>query len=257
MDTTYPYDYNAFISYRRSDGSAIANWLRAKLQNYVLPAELATGRRKLSLYLDTAFERANENFWTNNIEPALRSSQYLIVIATPDSMRPKFNGQQNWVEREIDFFRKLPQGRNVLVVRAKGKIDDELPARLLQDFPQISVVQMTSFTPVIDGFLTRATLRDHVLTILGTLHGIDALQMPTLRMEDARKARSAAIRLTITVLTLLVLISSLAIWALVQRSQLKRELTLTLVQRLLDQSRGAITATHDYDERAALYARQA
>jgi hypothetical protein len=257
MDTTYPYDYNAFISYRRSDGSAIANWLRRKLQNYVLAAELATGRKKLRLYLDTAFERANENFWTNNIEPALRSSQYLIVIATPDSMRPRSNGLQNWVEREIEFFRKLPQGRNVLVVRAKGKIDDELPARLLQDFPQISVVDMTSFTPLIDGFITRATLRDHVLTILGTLHGIDALQMPMLRMEDVRKARSAAIRLTMTALTLLVLISSLAIWALVQRSQLQQQLTLALAQRLLDQSRGAITARHDYDERAALYARQA
>src|SRR6202050_1453515 len=251
------YSYNAFISYRRSDGSAMGAWLRNKLQGYVLPSALAAGRKKLRIYLDTAFERANEDFWTNNIEPALRSSHYLIVVATPDTLRPRSDGQRNWVEREIEFFRKLPQGRNVLVVRAKGEFSDELPAHLLRDFPQISLVDLRGFTPPIDNLYTRATVRDHILTILGTLHNIDASQMPELRMEDSRKARAVALRLTITVLSLFVLISSLAVVALVQRARLQRELTLTFVQRLLDQSRAAVTPQHEFDERAALYARQA
>src|SRR6478609_6569868 len=99
--------YDAFISYRRSDGSTISSWLRNTLQSYKLPTALAAGRNNLRIYLDTAFERANEDFWANNIEPSLRKSRYLIVIATLDTLRPRSDGQQNWVQREIEFFLKL------------------------------------------------------------------------------------------------------------------------------------------------------
>jgi hypothetical protein len=95
------YLYDAFISYRRSDGAAIAAWLRRRLQDYTLPSKIAAGRNKLRVYLDTAFERANEDFWANNIEPALRASRYLVVVATPDTLRPRADGEQNWVERGI------------------------------------------------------------------------------------------------------------------------------------------------------------
>jgi len=249
--------YDAFISYRRSDGAIIAGWLRNKLQGYKLPTALSAGRDKLRIYLDTAFERANEDFWANNIEPALRKSRYLIVIATPDTLRKRFDGQQNWVEREIEFFRKLPQGRNIFVIRAKGKFDDELPGQLSQHFPRISMVDMTGFIPLVDPLYTRAPIREHILTILGTLHNIDGSQMPQLRMEDSRRARTAVIRLTVTTVTLFAIISSLAIVAWVQRARLQRELTLSHVQRLVDLSRAAVTPKHDFDERAALYARQA
>lgn len=80
------YLYDAFISYRRSDGTNIATWLRRRLQDYRLPPSLSAQRKKLRVYLDTAFERANEDFWTHNIEPALKSSCNLIVIASPDTL---------------------------------------------------------------------------------------------------------------------------------------------------------------------------
>ena len=55
------YLYDAFISYRRSDGTNVATWLRRRLQDYRLPRSLSA-KRKLRVYLDTAFERANEDF---------------------------------------------------------------------------------------------------------------------------------------------------------------------------------------------------
>jgi len=81
--------YDAFISYRRSDGATIARWLRRRLQDYTLPPRIAEGRKRLSVYLDTAFERANEDFWSNNIEPALKASRYLVVVATPNALQPR------------------------------------------------------------------------------------------------------------------------------------------------------------------------
>jgi hypothetical protein len=55
------YLYNAFIRYRKSDGSAIAALLRRRLQD----AGIAQGRGNLRLYLETAFERANEVWLAN------------------------------------------------------------------------------------------------------------------------------------------------------------------------------------------------
>jgi WD40 repeat protein len=217
------YLYDAFISYRRSDGAKIANWLRRRLQDYKLPPKIAEGRRKLRVYLDTAFERANEDFWANNIEPALRTSRYLVVVATPDTLQPRADGDQNWVEREIDFFLGLPQGKNVLVVRAKGEFAAEIPARLAQRYPNITIVDMRGFSPLVDPFYVRVPLREHILTVLGTLHNIESPLMPELRMEDARHARSAATRLAIIALTLFVVISGLAIAALVQRNNARAE----------------------------------
>src|SRR5581483_1914306 len=219
----HEYLYDAFISYRRSDGAIIASWLRRRLQEYILPTKIAQGRKKLRIYLDTAFERANEDFWANNIEPALRNSRYLVVVATPATLRRRADGEQNWVEREIEVFLNLPQGRNILAVRAKGEFDGELPARLMQRFPQITIVDVREFSRLIDGFHIRSSLREHILTILGTLHNIESQEMPELRMEDAHNARRAATRLAATALALFLLISGLAIAAMIQRNAARDE----------------------------------
>jgi WD40 repeat protein len=211
------YLYDAFISYRRSDGASVANWLRRRLQDYTLPPAIADGRKKLRIYLDTAFERANEDFWANNIEPALRASRYMVVVATPDTLLRRAGGQ-NWVEREIDLFLNLPHGRNILAVRAKGEFGAELPGGLMERFPQISIIDLRAFSSTIDRLHERAHLREHIVTILGTLHNIDSSQMPELRMEDAHNARRAATRLAMVAITLFMLISGLAIAAFVQRN---------------------------------------
>jgi hypothetical protein len=111
-----PFEYDAFISYRRSDGSLAARWLRSALLRYRLPRQLRTEpSRKLSVYLDTSFERATEDFFENNIKPALLHSRWLIVIATPNAVNPRPDGSPNWVEREIDVFSKTPHGQNILM----------------------------------------------------------------------------------------------------------------------------------------------
>jgi WD40 repeat protein len=217
------YLYDAFISYRRSDGTGIATWLRRHLQEYRLPPSLAETRKKLRVYLDTAFERANEDFWTNNIEPALKSSRNLIVVVTPDALRRHTTGQPNWVEREIDTFLGLPQSTNILVIRAKGDFDAELPAHLLERFPRITIVDLRHFSSWRDRFYLRQSMRTQLLTVLGAVHDIQPEQVPELRMEDARSARNAAIRLASVAAVLLVVISALAVTAFIQRNSARAE----------------------------------
>ena len=183
------WDYDAFISYRRVDGEPFAAWLRAKLEAYRFPKRWPDKRPPLKVYLDKPFERASEDFWQENIEPALTKSRYLIVIVTPATYQPRSGGQPNWVEREIEFFNKLEQRRNVLVALMSGDFDAPLPAGLREKFPQITVVDMRAFRPGLAGLARRRALLDHVLTLLAALYEIPDRQMPIFRQEEKRRRR--------------------------------------------------------------------
>src|SRR6185436_6157179 len=91
--------YDCFISYRRSDGTTIAQWLRRHLVSYRLPKSLASAHStRLAVYLDTVYERATNDFFEQNIVPALEASR-----------------------REIRKFLETPQRSNIIVVRAAGE----------------------------------------------------------------------------------------------------------------------------------------
>src|SRR4051794_20951263 len=101
--------YDGFISYRRAQGWRVAQWLSRKLERYRPPKELleqlpptvreALGRPR-RVFLDTRFSRADRDFWSEDIAPALTSSRRLIVISTADAFLPRSNGSPNWVEQE-------------------------------------------------------------------------------------------------------------------------------------------------------------
>ena len=82
--TANAFDYDAFISYKRSDGTRAARWLRRKLLGYRLPRALRDRwPRKLSVYLDTVYERATDDFFENNVKLALIQSRHLVVVVSP------------------------------------------------------------------------------------------------------------------------------------------------------------------------------
>ena len=111
--------YDAFISYRRSDGGATARWLRRQLEAF-RPRRALRDRlpRQLRVYMDTAYERGATDFFDNTIRPALLASHFLIVVATPDAvLRP--SGQDDWIKREIDEFTQGPNGENTARARRR------------------------------------------------------------------------------------------------------------------------------------------
>jgi hypothetical protein len=58
-----PYEFDAFISYRRRDATQLAQWIRTKLQHFRLPAEILRElprqkqdlhRRRPQIWVDTS-----------------------------------------------------------------------------------------------------------------------------------------------------------------------------------------------------------
>jgi WD40 repeat protein len=111
------YEYDAFISYRRLDASALAQWIRQRLQRYKLPREVfekltpdkkTLHERRPKIWFDKAFEKPSDDFLTKKIYPALDQSARLIVISTP-SVFKELQGRtgedaKNWLVREIDYY---------------------------------------------------------------------------------------------------------------------------------------------------------
>jgi hypothetical protein len=135
--------YLAFISYRRQDGTAAARWLRSQLLRFRPPAELlhsatpehrAQWSRPAAYFRDTDYQRANDDFWNENIDPALRESEYLIVLSSPSALRPLPDGSDNWVAREIDTFLKIwgeDEGRRrIILALAPNAHETNFPGRL-------------------------------------------------------------------------------------------------------------------------------
>jgi len=178
--------YDAFISYRRSDGSAVARWLRRELNGLRLPPTLrADYGRRLDVYLDTAYERATTDFYAETIRPALLSSRFLIVVATPHAAERR--AAEDWIDREIADFLAASGGRNLIVVRGAGEFDGALPGGLSKRFPNIEVVDLrgaslfAASNPAVAGRLSSEKLK-----IVATLLGIPARSMPLLRREQER-----------------------------------------------------------------------
>jgi hypothetical protein len=178
--------FDAFITYRRSDGTGAARRLRQKLQRYDIRKRLkGFRRRRLKVFLDTVYERGAHDFYERNILPALLASRRLIVLATPDAvLRP---GPDDWIQREIGDFRERRGAENILVVRAAGDFLAELPGDLSATAPNIQIIDLRH-----DGFwsalspLRSSRLADEWIKLAAPLFDVPAEDMPRLRREEER-----------------------------------------------------------------------
>lgn len=183
--------FDAFISYRRSDGAKAARRLRQKLQRYDIRKRLKHLRRKkLHVFLDTVYERGADDFYERNIQPALLASRRLIVLATPDAvLRP---GADDWIQREINDFRLHRGAENILVVRAAGDFLAELPGDLNATAPNIQIIDLRH-----DGFwsalspLRSSRLVDEWIKLAAPLFNVPTKDMPRLRREQERAQQRA------------------------------------------------------------------
>jgi tetratricopeptide (TPR) repeat protein len=180
--------FDAFISYRRSDGASVAHWLRQRLEQYKAPHFFsALRKRKLKIYLDTSYERSTQDFYEQNIGPALANSRFLIVIATPAALIQRKSGI-DWMEREIGDF--LAQGgeNRILVVRGAGDTSALLPARLLERFPNIEIVDLRGASRWSILSISRSSrLNDELLKLLAVLLDVQMEDMPRLKQEQERR----------------------------------------------------------------------
>ena len=114
------YRYKAFISYSHAD-RRIARWLHKALETYRLPASLVGQETALGpapTRLTPIFRDRDELPVAGelNVElyKALEQSQFLIVVASPDSATSK------WVNEEVRYFKQHRGESRVLVVIVDG-----------------------------------------------------------------------------------------------------------------------------------------
>ncbi|HEY6139334.1 MAG TPA: hypothetical protein VI670_16345 [Thermoanaerobaculia bacterium] len=231
--------HDAFISYRRSEGSGVAQRLRNALRNYRLPKPLRTDERRLSIYLDTVFERADTDFFEKTIKPALQESRYLIVIMTPHIL-DQVEGS-SWVMREIEYFRTLPQGNNIIFATASEEWTTVVPSQLGAS-PQAEVIDLRGYRGIFRG--GARPVRDEILKLVATLFDIPSERMPDLHREDERQRLSRARRLIGTLAVIIVLLAVLLYYALKQRNAAREELaTAHVLNARMNADNGDVSAS--------------
>ena len=269
------YEYDAFLSYRRRDSTRLAQWIRNKLQRFRLPPEILQGlaRDKQELHdrgpriwLDTSYEKANDDFLIKKIFPALDRSERLIVVCTPSALERLSSrdgkAQDNWLVREVDHFLGSAladsSGRPIDLIFGPGAIDGNYPGRLSEkprwdwiDFRSFNQWRARIFSESLDAGFTK---------LVASLYDVPDRFLPALRREERRRRNRKIIGAAIGAIFVAALTSALAIWGLIERedaianadrayAELRREVAL----RLVAEGQATLSgARADGDERALM-----
>ena len=127
------FTYGAFISYRHLPVDiAAAKAVQRALETYRVPADIRkkTGIRKFRRCFRDQDELPLADDLGSSIEKALRESEWLIVICTPDLP------QSRWCLREIDFFIGLGRRDRIIPVLVSGEPGESYPPQITGADPE-------------------------------------------------------------------------------------------------------------------------
>ena len=112
----YQLRFDAFLSYSHRSDARFGAELHRALESFGSPYFT---RRDLRIFLDDANAPMSDDLWNSVIRPALHSSRFLLLLASPGS------ASSEWVAREFDEFLSLmpPTAENIPVgiVLSSGK----------------------------------------------------------------------------------------------------------------------------------------
>jgi hypothetical protein len=123
------YTYDVFISYRHaSPDKEIAEQLHRELEAYRAPANLVEQgwpERVKRVFRDRE-ELPVSSSLSDNIVKALRQSRFLIVVCSPRTP------ESRWVAKEIELFRELGGGDQIMALLIEGDPTESFPLPLRQ-----------------------------------------------------------------------------------------------------------------------------
>lgn len=188
--------WDVFISFRHKDARKVARKLRLQLLNWRLPDHVQADRNgPLRIYVDTFQGHVTNDYWTENIAPALKASRYLVVILSPAVFEQTEGGGENWVQREVRTFLETRQRANIIPVYAPTQKEKILPAVLTEQFPRIQTFDLgskDSFMPQLPVWESAARLE--LVRIVAAVRGVRQDDYPRLYNEEwRRRVRSYAV----------------------------------------------------------------
>ena len=169
------YRYFAFISYSRKD-QRWARWLQHHLENYRLPTHIIQKYENVPKRITPVFRDETDLAGVvlqDSLKAALTESQYLIVIASPNSTRSE------WVGKEIEAFRAMGREDHIIPFIVDGVPFSEDAA--LECFN----AQLRTIEPVLMGVsVMELGRRKAFLRLIATMF---QLQFDELLMRDSRR----------------------------------------------------------------------
>lgn len=125
--------YEVFISYRHVPADRRwAKWLHSALETYRIPRSLQKSRslpaRIGRVFRDEEELAASANL-SDSIQESLRDSRFLVVVCSPEAK------ESRWVDAEVERFRSLGRGDQILALLISGKPRDAFPRALCEIRP--------------------------------------------------------------------------------------------------------------------------
>lgn len=251
-------NFLGFISYRRRDGLALAQWLRTRITNFRPPPELKekiaasdakVGGKQNRVFFDMSYQKPNVDFWDEHIAASLCRSRTLIFLQTPSVFERLDDGEPNWCEREIETYLKYyGDPSRILVVMAPNAPIDRFPAPLERISERWDWVDLRFFSESAFTRFRHGKQYDPLLAkVLAKIYDISDGDLPLLNQEFAKGRARIRRALTVATGAAFVSLSGLTAWALVERDKATesekiaiRERDTAIVQRnsaLVAQSR--------------------
>ena len=201
------YNYDVFLSYRHKPlDSAVTRKAFHMLESYRLPAALRkqgfSGVRRA--FRDTE-ELAVSRILSNTIEEALRSSNCLVLVCSPDTP------SSEWVDREVATFIELGRSDRIYPLLIAGEPGISFPPSL-KKIPDIENRVLDVRAAKDDPKKIIKNARVELLRVISRIGGSPAAEL--LRRDKMRTLRSAlALRLGSAAVFALVALVCLQLWS--------------------------------------------
>jgi WD40 repeat protein len=241
--------YTAFMSYSHALDGVLAPALQSSLEQF---GRVWFRRRAIRIFRDATNLAATPHLW-ESIEQALRSSEWLVLLASPESARSR------WVQREVDWWLAHRSPERLLVVvtdgsimweEVTGTVDEERtdalpPAFAALKFPEPLWVDLR---PLRVAEPTDPAYHAAVVDISATLQGRpkDDLVGEQIRQHRKRRRFIALAAVTLVLLTLTSIVA--AGMAAAQRDRAENQTRVATARLLLTQAQAIVAA----DPRTAL-----
>ncbi len=208
------YLYDAFISYNALDNK-FAEKLEKILENYIPPKDLDVPRKRLNIFRFQTDMTGTEYY--SAIEERIKSSAKLIVICSPNARKSKY------VNDEINRFVDFNDPHNIIPVlidgipnneAIKGEEDDKaFPDSLCESLKMPLAINYKDIDLKKDK-INRGVYENQWYTLLSNIYG---LSREEIEQRDKRRKQKQTRLLVTLVISIILILSSLTIFALIQR----------------------------------------